>query len=45
MKYGIYCDDDYDYLQHLREVTSSDTQWEQVNAPTKQKVICQHFQK
>lgn len=37
IKYGIYFDDDYDYLQHLREVTTSDTQWEQVNAAAKQK--------
>lgn len=37
LKYGIYFDDDYDYLQHLRDVTSSETQWEQADAPTKHK--------
>lgn len=35
-KYGIYFDDDYDYLQHLKDVDSLTTEWERVdNAPSK----------
>ncbi|KAK2581269.1 hypothetical protein KPH14_008059 [Odynerus spinipes] len=29
-KYGIYFDDDYDYLQHLKDVNTLDIEWEQV---------------
>lgn len=32
-KFGIYYDDDYDYLQHLREVRNTVVHWEQ--APDK----------
>lgn len=32
-KFGIYYDDDYDYLQHLREVRNTVVHWEQ--APEK----------
>lgn len=28
-KYGIYFDDDYDYLQHLRETGKEVAHWEQ----------------
>ncbi|XP_003706194.1 LTV1 ribosome biogenesis factor [Megachile rotundata] len=30
-KYGIYFDDDYDYLQHLKDVNSLTTEWERVD--------------
>ncbi|CAL7934675.1 unnamed protein product [Xylocopa violacea] len=30
-KYGIYFDDDYDYLQHLKDVNSLSTEWERVD--------------
>lgn len=29
-KYGIYFDDDYDYLQHLRDVNRLSVEWERV---------------
>lgn len=29
-KYGIYFDDDYDYLQHLRDVNKLSVEWERV---------------
>jgi len=29
-KYGIYFDDDYDYLQHLRDVNTLSVEWERV---------------
>lgn len=29
-KYGIYFDDDYDYLQHLKDVNTLDVEWEQI---------------
>lgn len=29
-KYGIYFDDDYDYLQHLRDVNNSTVDWEPI---------------
>lgn len=29
-KYGIYFDDDYDYLQHLRDVNCVTVDWEPV---------------
>ncbi|XP_011874621.1 PREDICTED: protein LTV1 homolog [Vollenhovia emeryi] len=29
-KYGIYFDDDYDYLQHLRDVNALSVEWERV---------------
>ncbi|XP_054003020.1 protein LTV1 homolog [Hylaeus anthracinus] len=32
-KYGIYFDDDYNYLQHLKDVNSLTTEWERVDAP------------
>uniref|UniRef100_A0A182VTB9 Protein LTV1 homolog n=1 Tax=Anopheles minimus TaxID=112268 RepID=A0A182VTB9_9DIPT len=36
-KYGIFFDDDYDYLQHLREPDRNEVVWEPVNSkPTKQ---------
>lgn len=31
-KYGIYFDDDYDYLKHLRDVNSLTAEWERVDA-------------
>ncbi|XP_076655731.1 LTV1 ribosome biogenesis factor [Halictus rubicundus] len=37
-KYGIYFDDDYDYLQHLKDANSLTTEWERVdctNGPKK----------
>ncbi|CAK9821113.1 Protein LTV1 homolog [Anthophora plagiata] len=33
-KYGIYFDDDYDYLQHLKDVNSLTTEWERVDNTT-----------
>ncbi|CAK9794762.1 Protein LTV1 homolog [Anthophora quadrimaculata] len=33
-KYGIYFDDDYDYLQHLKDVNSLTTEWERVDTIT-----------
>ncbi|XP_015601567.1 protein LTV1 homolog isoform X2 [Cephus cinctus] len=36
-KYGIYFDDDYDYLQHLRDVNSLPVEWEQVENPNREK--------
>lgn len=30
-KYGIFFDDDYDYMQHLKNVSDIATDWEQVN--------------
>ncbi|XP_029035949.2 protein LTV1 homolog [Osmia bicornis bicornis] len=30
-KYGIYFDDDYDYLQHLKDVNSLTAEWERVD--------------
>ena len=30
IKFGIYFDDDYDYLQHLRDAGEDETQWEEV---------------
>ncbi|KAG7213301.1 hypothetical protein KM043_002600 [Ampulex compressa] len=36
-KYGIYFDDDYDYLQHLRDVNSLTTEWERIEPTTKTK--------
>ena len=30
VKFGIYFDDDYDYLQHLREAGDVETAWEEV---------------
>lgn len=29
-KYGIYFDDDYDYLQHLRDVNTLSVEWERI---------------
>lgn len=29
-KYGIFFDDDYDYLQHLKDVNTLDVEWERV---------------
>lgn len=29
-KYGIFFDDDYDYLQHLKDVNTLSTEWEKV---------------
>ncbi|XP_043249079.1 protein LTV1 homolog isoform X1 [Colletes gigas] len=31
-KYGIYFDDDYDYLQHLKDVNSLTTEWERIDS-------------
>lgn len=31
MKYGIYFDDDYNYLQHLRDVDTNNVEWVQVS--------------
>lgn len=37
-KYGIYFDDDYDYLQHLKDVSTLTTEWERVDCiPSKAK--------
>ncbi|XP_017878728.1 protein LTV1 homolog [Ceratina calcarata] len=37
-KYGIYFDDDYDYLQHLKDVSTLTTEWERVDSvPSKLK--------
>lgn len=36
-KYGIYFDDDYDYLKHLRDVNSLTAEWERVDACTSSK--------
>ncbi|XP_012271143.1 protein LTV1 homolog [Orussus abietinus] len=36
-KYGIFFDDDYDYLQHLKEVNNLSTQWEQVESGNEDK--------
>lgn len=30
-KYGIYFDDDYDYLQHLKDVNSLTAEWERID--------------
>ncbi|KAG8260660.1 Protein ltv1 [Homalodisca vitripennis] len=39
-KYGIYFDDDYDYLQHLREANSTVAHWEETPAkPVKERNI------
>uniref|UniRef100_A0A182YA34 Protein LTV1 homolog n=1 Tax=Anopheles stephensi TaxID=30069 RepID=A0A182YA34_ANOST len=40
-KYGIFFDDDYDYLQHLREPDRNEVVWEPVNAKasTKQQPV------
>jgi len=35
-KYGIYFDDDYDYLQHLRDVNYATVSWEPVEHPSSQ---------
>lgn len=31
-KYGIYFDDDYDYLQHLKDVNTLTAEWERVDS-------------
>lgn len=31
-KYGIYFDDDYDYLQHLKDVNSLTSEWERIDS-------------
>ncbi|XP_011707008.1 PREDICTED: protein LTV1 homolog, partial [Wasmannia auropunctata] len=36
-KYGIYFDDDYDYLQHLRDVNTLSVEWERVENTNKSK--------
>ncbi|XP_033337022.2 LTV1 ribosome biogenesis factor [Megalopta genalis] len=36
-KYGIYFDDDYDYLQHLKDVNSLHTEWERVDCTSTSK--------
>ncbi|XP_043525037.1 protein LTV1 homolog isoform X2 [Frieseomelitta varia] len=36
-KYGIYFDDDYDYLKHLRDVNSLTVEWERIDACTSSK--------
>ncbi|XP_078037900.1 LTV1 ribosome biogenesis factor [Augochlora pura] len=36
-KYGIYFDDDYDYLQHLKDVKSLPTEWERVEYTSRSK--------
>lgn len=36
-KYGIYFDDDYDYLQHLRDVNTLSVEWERVENPNNSK--------
>lgn len=36
-KYGIYFDDDYDYLQHLRDVNTLSVEWERVENTNSQK--------
>ncbi|XP_034187473.1 LTV1 ribosome biogenesis factor isoform X2 [Osmia lignaria lignaria] len=36
-KYGIYFDDDYDYLQHLKDVNSLTAEWERVDNTTSSK--------
>ena len=33
-KYGIYFDDDYDYLKHLKDVNSLTAEWERVDCTT-----------
>lgn len=33
-KYGIYFDDDYDYLQHLKDVNTLTAEWERVDSTT-----------
>jgi len=34
--YGIYFDDDYDYLQHLRDVKYATVSWEPIEHPSSQ---------
>lgn len=34
IKYGIYFDDDYDYLQHLKDVNTLTAEWERVDSTT-----------
>lgn len=36
-KYGIFFDDDYDYLQHLKEVSNAECVWEPVTEKKKSK--------
>ncbi|XP_012214437.1 protein LTV1 homolog [Linepithema humile] len=36
-KYGIYFDDDYNYLQHLRDVNTLSVEWERVENTNSQK--------
>ncbi|XP_076302555.1 protein LTV1 homolog [Lasioglossum baleicum] len=36
-KYGIYFDDDYDYLQHLKDVNSLTAEWERVDCTNSSK--------
>lgn len=36
-KYGIYFDDDYDYLQHLKDVNCLTTEWERVESTSASK--------
>lgn len=36
IKYGIYFDDDYNYLQHLRDVNKTNVEW--VEVPKNSKV-------
>lgn len=36
-KYGIYFDDDYDYLQHLKDVNSLTAEWQRVECPNTSK--------
>jgi len=36
-KYGIYFDDDYDYLQHLKDVNTLSVEWERVENPNNSK--------
>ena len=36
-KYGIYFDDDYDYLQHLKDVNCLTTEWERVESTSTSK--------
>ncbi|KAK0171278.1 hypothetical protein PV328_009026 [Microctonus aethiopoides] len=36
-KYGIFFDDEYDYLQHLKDVNTLPVEWERVEQPNKTK--------
>lgn len=37
-KYGVFFDDDYDYLQHLREPDTQNIAWEYVSGPIKKPI-------